>query len=255
MKQLHRVNVLGCPFDAVSFSETVTYIRSAIAANALVTVVPGNIDFIIKARRNANFAKVLWDSDLVVADGKPIVWIASLLKDPIRKRVSGTDLVWACAGASQDLDFPVALIGGMKDTAARAAEKMKARFAGAQLHPIETPFPLRLDQSDLITAQIKSLKCKIVLVALGAPRQELWIRRYLPQTGANVGIGIGSAFDIICGDRPRAPRWMQEAGLEWLHRMMLEPRRLGKRYLIDDTLVFRYLAAELFNRGVKAWRG
>lgn len=87
-------------------------------------------------------------------------------------------------------------------------------------------------------------------MALGAPRQERWVREYLPETGANVGMGIGSAFDIICGDRRRAPRWMQDAGLEWFHRMLQEPRRLGKRYLIDDMRAFGYLARELLRRQI-----
>jgi N-acetylglucosaminyldiphosphoundecaprenol N-acetyl-beta-D-mannosaminyltransferase len=246
MRGFHRVNVLGCPFDAISFCETVESIRGAIRSDTTLQIVPGSVDFIIKARRDPEYARLLWDSDLVIADGKPIVWLASLLGDPIRRRVSGTDLVWACAEVSQELDCSVALLGGIRNAASRAGENMMARFPRARLHSIETPFPLDAEASEHLARKIQSLDCKIVLMALGAPRQERWVREYLPKSGANVGIGIGSAFDIICGDRPRAPQWMQDAGMEWFYRMMQEPRRLGRRYLIDDMRVFGYLAAELF---------
>ena len=255
MKGFHRVDVLGCPFDAISFSEVIASIRSAIISNTYLQVVPGSVDSIAKARRDPAFARVLWSSDLVVADGKPIVWLASLLSNPIRRRVSGTDLVWACAEVSQDLKCSVALVGGVADTAARAAEKMMRRCPRAELYALDTPYPLTDEESGHLARRIRRLGCKIVLIALGAPRQEVWIQRYLAETGARVGIGIGSAFDIISGDRPRAPRWMQDAGMEWFHRMTQEPRRLGKRYLVDDMKVAGYLVTELlFRRSGKGRR-
>lgn len=254
MKGFHRVDVLGCPFDAISFDETVECIRHAITADSSLQIVPGSIDFIIKARRDADYAGVLRNTDLVIADGKPIVWFASLLGDPIRGRVSGTDLVWKCAEVSQELKCPIALLGGLGDTAARAAKSMMARFSRAQLHVIETPYPLTPEQSKELAMRVRSLGCKMVLIALGAPRQERWVKEYMPVTGANVGIGIGSAFDIICGDRQRAPRWMQDAGMEWFHRMVQEPRRLGKRYLIEDTRALWYLAQELLRRQINPRR-
>jgi len=245
MEGIRRVDVLGCPFDAISFSETVASIRSAVAGNGYLQIVPGSIDFIIKARNDQAFAGILWASTLVVADGKPIVWLASLLGNPIKRRVSGTDLVWACAQVSQELGCTVALLGGLGDTADRAAAKMRLHYPQAALRAIKTPYPLTMDLSEKLVRDIRSLDCKIILLALGAPRQESWIQRHLRESGANVGIGIGSAFDIISGDRSRAPRWMQDAGLEWFHRMMQEPRRLGKRYLFEDMRVFWYLAKAL----------
>ena len=245
---VRRVDILGCPFDAISFAETVASIRSAVVSNDCLQIVPGSIDFIIKARRDQTFARVLWNSNLVIADGKPIVWLASMLGTPIKRRVSGTDLVWACAQVSQELCCPIALLGGVGDTARRAATKMRTAYPEAQLHAIETPYPLTDKVSEIIAQKVRSLNCRIVLLALGAPRQERWVQRYLHSTGANVAIGIGSAFDIISGDRPRAPRWMQDGGLEWFYRMMQEPRRLGKRYLIEDLRVFWYLASALLHR-------
>ena len=248
MTFIKRVNILGCPFDAISFAQTVETMRRAIRDGGRLQIVPGSVDFVVKAKKDATFASELWRADLVVADGVPITWAASLLQDPLRGRVSGTDLVWSCAELAADLDCSVAMIGAASDVSTRAAKKMKEVFPSASLHAIPTPFPLRKKENDRLVDQIKDVNAKIVLAALGAPRQERWVQANLERCGASVGIGVGSAFDIICGDKPRAPRWLQAMGLEWMQRMILEPKRLGRRYLIEDSPFLWHLAAELGRR-------
>jgi N-acetylglucosaminyldiphosphoundecaprenol N-acetyl-beta-D-mannosaminyltransferase len=251
MESFNRVNILGCPFDAISFNETVECVKNAVLENGRLQVVPGSIDSVMKSRRDPVFAKELWQADLVIADGKPIVWAASLLGDPIRKRVSGTDLVWSCAEISNEIGCTVALIGGKYEITVEAAEKMMERYPNAKLVPIETPFPLGEEENAEVVKRIKSIDAKIVLAALGAPRQERWVRSHLVASGANVGIGIGSAFDIISGRKSRAPGWMQTLGLEWFYRMLQEPKRLGKRYLIDDSPFLILLPREIVRRKLK----
>jgi N-acetylglucosaminyldiphosphoundecaprenol N-acetyl-beta-D-mannosaminyltransferase len=250
MDYFKRINILGCPFDVVSFSETLACIKNAVLENKRLHVVTGNVDFVMKAKRNPTFRKELWEADLVVADGVPILWAASLLGNRLRGRVNGTDLVWKCAEMSAGIGCTVALIGGKAEVAQRAAEKMKVQLPNAELFPIPTPFPLGARDNEKLVDKIKGVMARIVLVALGAPLQERWVESYLERTGANVGIGIGSALDIICGDRPRAPRWMSANGMEWLHRMLLEPRRLGRRYLVEDSPFLIYLAFELARRRI-----
>ena len=254
MESFNRVNILGCPFDAISFNETVECVKNAVLENGRLQVVPGSVDFVMKSRRDPVFAKELWQSDLVVADGKPIVWAASLLGDPIRKRVSGTDLVWSCAEISNEIGCTVALIGGKYEITVEAAEKMIERCPNAKLVPIETPFPLGEEENAEVVKRIKSIDAKIVLAALGAPRQERWVQSHLAASGANVGIGIGSAFDIISGRNPRAPGWIQTLGLEWFYRMLQEPRRLGRRYLIDDSPFLILLPGEIVRGKLKRQR-
>lgn len=235
MSQVARVDILGCPVDSVSFSDTVDAMRRAVISNQRLRISVINVDMVVKARRDQSFAEDLWTSDLAIADGVPIVWSAALLGSPIPGRVSGTDLVWSCGRISADTGFPVALIGAAPGVADRAAQAMRRQFPGAVIHALPTPFPLEPDDSAKLALEIKERGAKIVLAALGAPRQERWIRTYLAESGASVGIGIGSAFDIICGDQRRAPRWMRDNGFEWLHRMILDPRRLVRRYIIEDS--------------------
>ncbi len=244
-----RIDVLGCPFDAVSFAETMAEIRATVEQDSHLQVVPGNVDFVMKARRDPGFAADLARADLVVADGVPVVWAASLLGRPLRGRVSGTDLVWSCAEVARDTGRSVALVGGRPGVAERAARALGDRYPGAALHAVPTPMTLDAEASAILVEQIRRVRAGIVLVALGAPRQERWVQTHLTACGAAVGIGVGSAFDIICGDQPRAPHWMRDRGFEWLHRMALDPGRLGRRYLVEDSPFLFHLAVAVLRRG------
>jgi len=242
MRNICRVDILGCPFDAISFRDTVEQIREAVKTGSRLQVVPGSIDFVVKARRDKSFAELLRSTDLIIADGVPIVWSASLLGTPIRGRVSGTELVWKCAAVSAETHCKVALIGAAPGVAARAALNMMRRSPGAIVEAIPTPFPLGRIESLEVAERVRELGAAIVLVALGAPKQERWVSGYLEACGSSVGIGVGSAFDIISGDKPRAPGWVQSVGMEWFYRTLLEPRRLGRRYFVEDSPFLLYLA-------------
>lgn len=246
-----RVNIIGCPFDAISFPETIEYIRYCAVNGKRLHIITGNIDFVMIARRDPVFMKEMWEAELVVADGMPVVWAASLLGDPIKGRVNGTDIVWECAKISQETGIPVAFVGGDPEINEKARINLQKHYPGSRLFPIHTPFPLKSDDNEIIVEKIREINAKIVLIALGAPKQERWIKANLDHSGASVGIGIGSAFDIISGLRPRCPHWMKNLGLEWFHRLTLEPGRLWKRYLINDSPFLFYLLIEILKRAVK----
>ena len=249
-----RIDVLGMGFDVISFDETVERIRGALRSGTHLQIVPGNVDFVMKARRDPEFCRQLQRADLVVADGVPIVWAASLLGTPLRSRVSGTELVRACAVVSAELAAPVALVGAAPGVAHRAAERLLTEAPGAQLHPIPTPSPLDAEITSQVVRDVKDCGAQILFVALGAPRQEHWVHTNLERTGALVGIGVGSAFDILSGDKPRAPQWMSDSGLEWAYRMAQEPRRLARRYLIQDSPFLGHLAMAVAARRASRWR-
>ena len=255
MENLKRVSILGCPFDAITFPGTVEAIRNAVMKKKRVQIVPGSIDSVMKSKRDPVFREELLKADLVVADGVPIVWASSLLGDPIQGRVSGTDLVWSCAEVSAETGCTVAMIGGGEGVAGRAADKMQEKYPTSRLYAISTPFPLGKKENEDLVRDIKAIDAKIVLVALGAPRQERWVQSYLERCEACVGIGIGSAFDIICGDKPRAPNWMKDNGMEWLYRLKQDPKRLGRRYLVEDSPFLFHLAVEIVKRKIQMRRG
>jgi N-acetylglucosaminyldiphosphoundecaprenol N-acetyl-beta-D-mannosaminyltransferase len=246
-----RLDILGCPIDSVSFEDTLNCIRKAILAKKCLHVITANTDFVVKARHDAGFTEELWNGDLVVPDGVPVLWAAAILGTPLRGRVNGTDLASVAADLSEELGCSVAMAGAEYDYTLRAAENMRKRCPKAQLFPIETPYPLTPEMNARLIDDIRNTGAKILLLALGTPKQERWLQKHLPETGALVGIGIGSAFDMISGAKPRAPKWMQQCGLEWFHRMLMEPRRLGKRYFLDFAF-FGYLFKEVILRRFSA---
>jgi len=248
MTRVNRIDLLGCPFNAISFAATMDAVRAAVVSGRRLQVVPGSVDTVMKARRDPAFLADLQRADLVVADGQFITWAAHWLGTPLCRRVSGTELVWHCARVAAETGRAVALIGAGPGIADRAASAMRARYAGSDIRALPTPFPLDTASNAVLVEQIRAMDAAIVLAALGAPRQERWLREHLEACGANVGIGIGSAFDIICGDKPRAPMWMQRLSLEWFHRMLQEPRRLGRRYLVEDMPFVALLAREVVRR-------
>ena len=250
MEGIRRVDVLGLPFDAITFDETMRLIEACLSSAGRMRIAPGSVDFVMKARRDPGFASLLRTFELIVADGVPITWAASLLGTPLEGRVSGTDMVWRMAEVSARTGAGVAMIGAAPGVADRAAHRMRQAFAGASLHPIPTPMKLDARASHAICARIRDLGAKIVLVALGAPRQERWIADYMDEAGATIGSGIGSAFDIISGDKPRAPKWMADSGGEWIHRMFQDPKRLGRRYLIEDSPFLWHLGVAVAARRI-----
>lgn len=245
-----RRDILGCPFDAVSLSEAVDCIRQAVVDGRRLICTVGNVDMVMKCRRNSQLTRDFWDSDLAIADGVPITWAARLLGTPLRGRVAGTEIVWHCATISAETGCAVALVGGRIDITRKAAETMVGRYPKATIHVLDTPFPLTAEANAVLTQQIKVKNAKIVLVALGAPKQERWLQENLAACGADVGIGIGSAFDIISGDKRWAPKWMRDHGFEWLFRLGQEPRRLGRRYLVEDMPFLWHLLLEILRRRV-----
>lgn len=238
-----RVDILGCPFDAISFGMAVERVKRAILANERLHIVTGNVDIVMKARKDEAFAKAIRGAGLVVADGVPVLWAARFLGTPLPGRVNGTELAWECARIAAETGCGLALVGAAEGVAERAATRIAKRYGG-KLTPVDTPTPLTEEGCRIVVERIRNSGARIVLAALGAPKQDFFLRDHLAASGANVGIGIGSAFDIIAMKTPRAPRWMRGSGLEWLYRLFREPKRLWRRYLIDDMPFFWYLFRE-----------
>ncbi len=232
---LAKVDVLGVSFDNISLAGAVAVMRDALQTRAALWIVTGNVHYVMRARREPALADVLRAADLIVADGVPILWAARAFGTPLAGRVNGTDLVWQCAALSAESGRPIALIGSAPEIAQRAAEKLEAAHPGARVVAIPTPNPLSPDAETAIVAQIEALDAGIVLVGLGVGKQDTFCHAYCAASGRRVWMGVGGAFELISGHIARAPRWMQRAGLEWLWRLSREPRRLWRRYLVEDA--------------------
>ena len=189
------------------------------------------------------YREALLRADGLFADGTGMRWAARALGHRLRDNVNGTDLFPLLCRALPGSGLRIFLLGGEPGIAERMRDRIGAQYPGLNICGTHHGFFLP-DENDQIIQLIQDVKTDLLLVAMGVPRQELWLDRHLEQTGARVGLGVGGLFNFYSGAVPRAPVWMRRAGLEWLHRLYQEPGRLWKRYLIGNGWFLWRLAGE-----------
>jgi N-acetylglucosaminyldiphosphoundecaprenol N-acetyl-beta-D-mannosaminyltransferase len=231
-----RVLIAGVPVDRLDMSGALSLLDRAVRERRQTQVATVNVDFLVGAQRSAELRAVLAASEVNVADGAPVVWLSRLLGRPVPERVAGTDLVPMIAAQAAREGYGIFLLGGEGGVASTAARRLAREHEGLRVAGwLEPPrAPLEDLDSASIVAAVNQARPDVLLVAFGNPKQELWIaqnRHLLP--GVSVLIGVGCVFDLLAGRARRAPRWMQRSGLEWLHRLAGEPRRLAQRYVND----------------------
>jgi N-acetylglucosaminyldiphosphoundecaprenol N-acetyl-beta-D-mannosaminyltransferase len=246
-----KATIAGVRIDALSFDEVVGAIaQHAAGGGAPGYVVTPNAHHIVLLQKDAFLRKIYERAFLVVPDGVPLTWAAGLLGISLCDRVNGTDLFEAlCAHAAQHA-LRVFLLGGREGAATAAAARLRARHPTLEVCGTYCPpFGFENDpaENSRIVTAINAARPHLLFVGLGAPKQEYWMSRNLEQLAVPVSLGIGVSFEFVGGIVARAPRWMQRAGLEWLHRLGTEPSRLWKRYLFGNAhfcwLVIRQYAA------------
>ncbi len=208
-------------------------------------VVTPNVDHVVIAERREDFRAAYAAADLSLADGKPIVWASRLLGSPLPEKVSGSDLVLPLLDRAAARGWRVFLLGAGPGVANAAADLLRRR--GVDVAGTATPWvraePGEPDpEGDTAVEVIRAARPDLVLVAFGAPKQEIWMHRRRGALSPAVLVGIGASLDFLAGRVRRAPRWVSHSGLEWLWRLGREPRRLWRRYLVDDP---RFLAVLL----------
>lgn len=237
------VAVLGIPFNNVTMDETVAMIEEQIRSGGFHQVATANVDFLKNAMQDKHLRDILCSCDMIVPDGMPVVWMSRLIGTPLKERVSGIDLVERLAEVSARRGYGIFLLGAGESHSQRAAKVLKQRFPDLRIVGRYSPPPQPLEKMDHedILRRIEEARPDILLVAFGNPKQEQWIAMHRDRLKVPVCIGVGGTLDSLSGTKPRAPRWMQQSGLEWLHRTLLEPRRLAARYIADALCLLRHL--------------
>jgi N-acetylglucosaminyldiphosphoundecaprenol N-acetyl-beta-D-mannosaminyltransferase len=233
--RLPSVTLCDVQINAVSEIECVQHILSELDAGRGGMVVTPNLDHLHRCVHDLNFAALVSEAEVVVADGMPLVWATRLLGTPVPERVAGSNLITSLSRAAAERGRKVFLLGGAPGTAAGAAEVLCRQFPSLKIvGTLCPPFGFENDptmMADLIQA-VSSAKPDIIYVALGSPKQERLILRLRPILPHAWWLGVGISFSFLCGEVRRAPRWVQKIGFEWLHRLVQEPRRLFRRYVI-----------------------
>lgn len=237
--------LLGLPFDAVTLDEAVAHIRLAIAQRSRCFISTPNLNFLITAQKNVDFRNSVVNSDLSLADGMPIVWLAKLLGIPLKERVAGSDLFDVLRNGKGE-KIKVYFFGGPPGAAVQAAAKINIEGKGMVCVGFQSPGYGSL--ADLSSAEtidkINQSGADFLVVALGAVKGQAWIEHNLPALHVPVVSHLGAVINFVAGSITRAPRWMQKTGLEWLWRIKEEPS-LWRRYLFDGVELTKLLFVQV----------
>jgi len=235
-----RFTLLGVPIDALTEAEAVDWVARAIAEGRPRLVISVNPERIMHAGRDPAFATVLRQADLALADGAGVLWAARRLGHPLPGRVAGVDFVKALAARGAAAGWRFFFLGAAPGVAAAAGQVLRDSYPGFILAGAESGSP-EPGSDPAMTEAIRSSRAQVLLLAFGAAAEEAWLSRNLERSGAVIGLGVGGAFDFISGRARRAPPWMREHGLEWLHRLGRQPWR-WRRMLALPRFVVRVLA-------------
>lgn len=231
-----RESVFGLPVDAATKLQSVSLIFEWAERRESRTVCLCNADSLVRARRDASHAQALRSADLILPDGAPVAWALGRVLQCKQPRVPGPDVMWeGCAQAAAN-GTPIYLYGGTQATLDRLQARLRAAFPDIRIVGATSPpfRPLSPEEDQQIVADMNASGAGLVWVGLGCPKQEAWLRDHRGRIHA-VMLGVGAAFDFHAGAVKRAPAWMQERGLEWVHRLAQDPRRLAIRYMVGNS--------------------
>jgi N-acetylglucosaminyldiphosphoundecaprenol N-acetyl-beta-D-mannosaminyltransferase len=234
-----RIRLLDTLIDPVTLADAMAEIESYVEAGQPHQLVTVNVDFVRIAQENEQFRRVVNNSHLSVADGKPLLWAARWTGQELPARITGMDLVLGSAALAAKRAEPIFLLGAAEGIAANAAAVLQENFPGLKVHFYSPPFgPFSEDENAKMVRLIRESGAKYLFVAFGAPKQDVWINDHLAELQVPVCAGIGGVLNFLAGSISRAPQWMQRYGLEWVYRIMQEPTRLWRRYFLEDLPVF-----------------
>ncbi|MCA1978453.1 MAG: WecB/TagA/CpsF family glycosyltransferase [Thiobacillus sp.] len=239
-------NVLGARIDAISWAAALDRLLGWARARDSRYVTICNVHVVVSASRDAAYRDIINCADMATPDGAPVAWMLRRQGFAGQPRISGPDLMWALCERCAAEGLPIYCYGSTDATLARLAQRLRAAFPALKLAVESPPFRALTPEEDAAAvARIHESGAGIVFVGLGCPKQERWMAEHRGRVNA-VMIGVGAAFDFHAGTVKRAPEWMRNNGLEWLHRLLSEPRRLWKRYLVTNTLFVVGAARQLF---------
>jgi N-acetylglucosaminyldiphosphoundecaprenol N-acetyl-beta-D-mannosaminyltransferase len=257
-ERLPTIRLHGVELHAITERQCIDHILDELAAGRGGVVVTPNLDHLRRCGRDVNFSALVAEADLVVADGMPLIWASKLQGTPLPQRVAGSNLISSLSAAAAKRGQSIFLLGGAPGTAEAAAKILQQRDPELKVAGTNCPEPgFEKDEAAMIelAAKLAAANPNIVYVALGSPKQELLIQRLRQVLPQSWWLGVGVSFSFLCGDVKRAPGWMQKSGLEWVHRLVQEPRRLFHRYIVVGLPFSASLLTRAAARGMpRLWR-
>ena len=231
---MKKIEMLGSPMHVATMSETVTFIRDRVLAGKFTQHVVVNVAKIVNMKRDKLLREGVSECDIINIDGMGVVWGARFLGHDVPERVAGVDLFLELIKMSAENDLPVFLLGAKAAVVEKTAENLKLKHPNLKVAGLHDGY-FSSDGEAEVVRQIRESGARLMFVAITSPKKEIFINRWGNELGVDFVMGVGGTFDVVSGITKRAPLWMQNMGLEWFYRIMQEPRRMWKRYLVTNS--------------------
>lgn len=241
---MEKQKLLNTYVNNVDMNEAISEIEKMIQSSRKSYVVAINVDVVIKIEEDSYLKEIVDKADMVLVDGKPLIWISKIHKSPIKAKISGSDLVPELCEVAAKKGYSIFILGGKEGIAKKARDKMEEKLPNIKIvGTYSPPFGFEKDEEELkkINSLISEAKPDLLITCFGCPKQEKFIYENIDKYDAKVSICAGATVDFLAGNVKRAPKWMSEHGLEWFYRFLQESKRLFKRYFVDDVKILKLI--------------
>lgn len=241
---MNRIKFMNISIDNLTMSEAIKKIDHLVQTKKGAYVVTPNVDHIVQVETDNELKEVYKNADLILTDGKPLIWISKLYGYPIKEKISGSDIFPLICALADKKGYSMYFLGGKEGVAIKAITNLKRKFINLKVVGYYSPpygFENNNDEIEKIINMIKKANPDILIVALGCPKQEKFMYFNCKKLRVPISLGLGATIDFEAGTIKRAPKWMSNNGLEWLYRITQEPKRMIKRYFIDDRKIFKLI--------------
>lgn len=239
---LNRMRFMNTYIDNITMKETLRYIEERIEKHAVGQVILLNVDQIVRLEWDSYFREICENSELLLVDGHPLLWIAKLYRKPIRQKICGSDLTPILCREASRKGYSVFFLGAAPGVAEKAAKKMQGKYSELKVAGTYSP-PMGFEKDEKEIKKINRIlmesKSDILFVGMGVPKQEIFVYENMHEYKIPISVSVGATIDFIAGVQKRAPVWMRRIGFEWLYRLLREPGRMFERYILNDTKIFR----------------
>jgi N-acetylglucosaminyldiphosphoundecaprenol N-acetyl-beta-D-mannosaminyltransferase len=243
----NRVEIMGCYIDNLSMQETLAKVESFIKSGKPHQHVVVNADKLVKASKDPELRRIINECALINVDGMPVVWASRLLGKSLKERVAGVDLFEALVDRAAEKGWRVFFLGARDEVVRGVKDHYESKLPGLQIAGYRTGYWTPQEEAGVVKLIAES-RPDLLFVAISSPKKELFLGRYQAEMKIPFAMGVGGTFDVVIGKVKRAPVWMQQWGLEWFYRFLQEPRRMFRRYFIDDLAFFWLLFMELIRK-------
>lgn len=236
--------LLNTYVNNVNMDEAIQAIEDMIASEKKSYIVAINVDVVMKIENDSYLKEITDKADMVLVDGKPLEWIAKWHKRPIKAKISGSDLVPILCKRAAEKGYSVYIIGGKEGIAEKAKQNLERDLPGIRIvGTYAPPFGFEKNENELnkINSMISDTHPDLLIACFGCPKQEKWIYENYQKYDAKVSVCAGATVDFLAGNVNRAPKWMSNHGLEWFYRFLQEPKRMFKRYFVDDVKIIKLI--------------